>query len=429
MRIAVIADDITGANDCGGQLIPYGYEATVMLEARKDGLEKRQAVIFNTDSRSVSEADAYQRVKATAEWVKAGSFDVIYKKIDSTMRGNIGQEINAIHDVFHPDFVLIAPSYPENGRRVVGGIHYVNNQRLSETEFGQDPKTPVHESDIRNLIKSQSKRNVGHISIEELRKGIIAMKLSSFKKQGISYIVVDAIDDSDLKTLAHAARHTPYTFVCAGSSGLLKQLPASFGVSPSNQKHRITVPAQPALLVIGSVSRSGREQLAELRQMSSVTSVEINPQSILQGAQEKEREIQRVTQVAADAFANEAHVALYSSDDVANTQKFGKEMGYTPIAISDLISSSLGEIAAKLINRLSIRRLFLTGGDTAYQVFNRLHATQFQLLDEVEPGVPIGRLDDDRNILAVTKAGNFGSPQVMVKALKVLIGNEESISP
>jgi D-threonate/D-erythronate kinase len=77
-------------------------------------LSDKDAIIFNTDSRSVSEAEAYKRVKNISEKIKKESFDVVYKKIDSTLRGNIGQEINAMYDVFQPDFVIFAPAYPKN---------------------------------------------------------------------------------------------------------------------------------------------------------------------------------------------------------------------------------------------------------------------------------------------------------------------------
>lgn len=50
--------------------------------------------------------------------------NVYIKKIDSTLRGNLGAEIKAVDDVFNPDIVIIAPAYPANQRVTIGGYHY-----------------------------------------------------------------------------------------------------------------------------------------------------------------------------------------------------------------------------------------------------------------------------------------------------------------
>ena len=191
MRVCVISDDLTGASDCGGQLVGYGLDVSVVIQSQNSNRKEKEALIFNTDSRSVPAKEAYERVKKVSEWVKSGSFDMIYKKIDSTMRGNIGQEINAIYDTFHPDFVFIAPAFPEAGRQVIHGVHFLNQKQLHETEVANDPKTPVKDSLISRLIKDQSGREVGHLSYKDLHKGYetVFKKLVAFKKKNISYIL------------------------------------------------------------------------------------------------------------------------------------------------------------------------------------------------------------------------------------------------
>ncbi|MDI5788823.1 nucleotide-binding domain containing protein [Bacillus licheniformis] len=52
-----------------------------------------------------------------------------------------------------------------------------------------------------------------------------------------------------------------------------------------------------------------------------------------------------------------------------------------------------------------MKRLFLTGGDTAYQVLHQLRIHEIRLLDEVEPGIPLGAAGEELYI--VTKAGNL----------------------
>lgn len=90
--------------------------------------------------------------------------------------------------------------------------------------------------------------------------------------------------------------------------------------------------------------------------------------------------------------------------------------------ISNRISQALGQCAAELVTRNGLQHLFLTGGDTAHQVFQRLNLHEFRLLAEVENGIPLGKLSGEQDIFAVTKAGNFGSEAVMEKAVLKLQG-------
>lgn len=106
------------------------------------------------------------------------------------------------------------------------------------------------------------------------------------------------------------------------------------------------------------------------------------------------------------------------------TRKIGEQLGYDAVKISNIISMVLGEFAAEMIRVHDLKYLFLTGGDTAQQVFLQLNANEFILLDEVESGIPLGRVSTDKELFIVTKAGNFGSKEVMLKAVYKLHGRE-----
>ncbi|MBD1379902.1 four-carbon acid sugar kinase family protein [Metabacillus arenae] len=426
MKIAIVSDDLTGASDCGAQLVSYGLDVSVMMQPNGNGLIEKDAIIFNTDSRSVSEEEAYLRVKGISEQIKKESFDEVYKKIDSTMRGNIGQEINAMYDVFQPDFVFIAPAYPKNGRKIVNGVHFLNQKQLHETEVGNDPKTPVSDSCVTRLIQNQAKRKVEHLTYKDLKQGYawVVERLKTFKKHNISYVTVDSTNESDLECLIQLVKKTEFSVVWVGSAGLIQHLPKAYGLK--QMKSEIIIPnnENPVLLVIGSVSETGREQLDQLLLTSNVVGIEMPSTKVMLDNVSKESELKRLLQEARIAFQKGKNVALYSSKTVKQTQKLGKKQGLNAIQISNRISKVLGEIANQLIHQFDIRGLFLTGGDTAQQVFHQLHVDEFQLIGEVESGIPIGWLNKDRNILVVTKAGSFGSKEAMVKAVFKLQGKE-----
>ncbi|AAU25150.1 four-carbon acid sugar kinase family protein [Bacillus sp. FSL W8-0445] len=422
MKIAIIADDLTGANDCGGQLVHYGMDVSVKLDAEFTRRETEGVVIFNTDSRSLPAAEAKATVKNISEHISRQSFDIVYKKIDSTMRGNIGAELQAMYEVFQPDFVLIAPGYPQNGRQVIGGIHYVNGVKLEETEAANDPKTPVAESNIQRLIEKQTRNKSGHLSYEDIRRGHghVRNKLERFRAEGISYVTADSVHESDLQGLALILESLPYSIILAGSAGLMSCLPKAFNLKERELGQTVPSSDQPIMFVVGSMSRTGREQLHELFAGRAAEKIEMRSERVLCGGAEKRNEFERLKERAADVQRRSKHIVLCTSDNAAETQKIGESRGLTPVQTSNAVSGALGEFAGELIQAFHVKRLFLTGGDTAYQVLHQLRIHEIRLLDEVEPGIPLGAAGEELYI--VTKAGNFGSRSVMASAAIKLQG-------
>ena len=88
MRISVIADDLTGALDTGVQFRQWGY--TVQLTDSPEH-SSAEVAITNTDTRNKTGEEAYRATYDVA--VKLRGHDIIYKKTDSTLRGNPGQEL------------------------------------------------------------------------------------------------------------------------------------------------------------------------------------------------------------------------------------------------------------------------------------------------------------------------------------------------
>jgi len=202
----------------------------------------------------------------------------------------------------------------------------------------------------------------------------------------------------------------------------MNYLPQAYGLKQVKREVAVAQNENPVLLVIGSVSEIGRKQLNQLLLTSNVVGLEMQSTKVILDSVSKESEFKRLIQDAITAFQAGKSIALFSSQKVKETQKVGREQGYNAIEISNLVSKALGELAIELINQFDIRRLFLTGGDTAQQVFAQLKINEFHLLDEVEPGIPLGKLDNNREILAVTKAGNFGTELAMMKAIHKLQG-------
>src|SRR5699024_7193803 len=115
-RIGIIADDLTGANDSGVQLIEEGIDTSVFFDIpeRYDNLDN--GIVIDTNSRALTKEKAFAVTKQAGEFLKQKGYETIYKKMDSTLRGHIGTELQALYHTFQPTFIFVAPAYPALGR-------------------------------------------------------------------------------------------------------------------------------------------------------------------------------------------------------------------------------------------------------------------------------------------------------------------------
>ena len=99
-RVGVIADDLTGANDTGVQFSKYGLSTMVVFDVDHvyELADDVDIVVIETDGRWCDPKAAYSRVKLQQKPSRKPAYR-LRKKIDSTLRGNIGAELDAVMDV------------------------------------------------------------------------------------------------------------------------------------------------------------------------------------------------------------------------------------------------------------------------------------------------------------------------------------------
>jgi uncharacterized protein YgbK (DUF1537 family) len=180
------------------------------------------------------------------------------------------------------------------------------------------------------------------------------------------------------------------------------------------------------LTVVGSVNQRTRKQTDLLLAEPQVKGVRLQSHRVVSSQSDLEQELERAYQEAAAWIGRKQHVVLYSAgspEEIALAQSVGSRHGWSGTMVSDAISKALGQVASRLLQDFQIDRVILTGGDTAKQVLAYLQVSRFELIDEVETGVPIGRLGRG-DVYGITKAGGFGSDFVLIHALKILQGEE-----
>ena len=236
MQMLVLSDDLTGALEVGAKFSQAGASVEVRT-TQPDVSPTADVLVIDTETRHKPPQEASRTVRSLVEslaprWV--------YKKTDSTLRGNIGAELQALADSYPETPVLYCPAYPELGRTVVAGRLYVNGTPVEETPFAQDILNPVKDGNVVSLFAPHAKDPVSTVDTS---------CLSSVCTRGIH--VLNGETDDHLAEAARFLADREGPVLAAGPAGLAGALAKAFhfgAVSPVVRP----VPRQ-SLLVQGSL--------------------------------------------------------------------------------------------------------------------------------------------------------------------------------
>jgi uncharacterized protein YgbK (DUF1537 family) len=264
------------------------------------------------------------------------------------------------------------------------------------------------------------------ITYKDLQQGFSHIKtiMDAFHEKNTPYVVFDSKDEEDLQRIVEYITLMEYKVVWVGSAGLTNYLlPEKTGNSTAIEKIEDISLSGLVLLVVGSVSSKSRKQLQLVLEEPDIEGVQLNSYRVVSDEITRKQEMERVYQEVEKVVKSKKSVALYSSGsalDIKKSKEVGKQHGYDSTSVSNMISNVLGEISARIIEVNDIKGIVATGGDTAKQVFVHFGADVFELIDEVEMGIPLGRIVSDKMIYAITKAGSFGSDLALLHSIKLL---------
>lgn len=389
MEAAIIADDLTGAADAGVQFARAGYRTAVAFrDAPVLPAENLDAVALDTDSRTMPAGFAAKRVIEAAHAVRSAR--LVYKKLDSTLRGPIAAELSAALAATGRERAVVAPAFPAAGRTTVGGVQLLHGEPVHETEMRDDPRTPVREAHVPTLLEG-SFLSVGTLSAGDLADPERVRR----KVEGFRCVVADATSEADLEALVRAVPD-PSRVLWAGSAGLAQALSRVYPGPREGEPRTRHEPARGVLVVVGSLSGVAREQLERLTDEYGEVAVSVAGGAVGEAAS-------RARRALSDAVCAVVHTPAERKHS------------------SGPLIKPLAEVAAVLAKEALFDALVLTGGSTAVGVARRLGATGIRLEGEVEAGIPVGALISPRPYRVVTKAGGFGGPDALVDAVRRLV--------
>lgn len=392
-HLLILADDLTGTADSAIGCVHAGLETTVALDP--DGIATAEAVAVDIDSRGCAADEAARRHRqALATW--QGRYRHLYKKVDSTLRGNVAAEIASLVDV--AGMAIVAPAYPATGRTTRGGRQWLHGQPVEETEVWTNEGI-TGQADLVAMLRDAA-LSTAHLDLDALngREEDVLATLHDHQRLGVQAVVCDAETDDDLRRLATLSAGLKNVF-WVGSAGLGDMLPEALKLAGNVVGHPAPFPrSRPTMIVIGSMSAISHAQAdALVDHAEGLEVIEIGVATLRPAAPQGAVDALNLRVAQALAEGKDVMVRLHQSQD-RNASEGAQ------------LSLALGALLAPHFEAIDC--LIATGGATARALLIAADITELSLLDAPDTGMARLRCQrGHRQLEVVTKAGGFGDTQ------------------
>lgn len=414
-KFRMVADDLTGANANCSLMKKIGLNAATLFNLDEEFPEEYNVIAFTTNSRAMESEEAYIKVKEALEKLKSEEVELYSKRIDSTLRGNLGVELNAFFDVLGEEYMGIAvPAYPASNRIVANGTMFVNGELLLSSDAGRDAKTPVFTSNVIDIFRKDLNYKADIIYIEDLEKGVkyLSKLIKSKNSQGVRLLVFDALIDSHIEIIASAVLDSGLKFFASD--------PGPFTLEVANQMLERDEVLSKVLMVVGSVTDISIKQIRELLNSYDFAVVKVDA-GLLSQKGKRDKEIDRASKESLEKLHNKDYLLITTTpyeegEKRIDLMKIAQDENIHMDDVSIRIADGLAEVARNtIISDFSFAGSFISGGDITVAFSNFMQSQGIEIREEVIPlsayGRMIGGLMPEHRI--ISKGGMVGDSNAM----------------
>ena len=391
-RVLIVADDLTGAMDSAGPFAAAGVESWVVavpMRCDPATLKSARVVAVNTDTRHLSAHLAAARVRDIVRYLGAGGFDIVVKKIDSTLRGNVVAETMALLDISGRREAVVAPAFPAQGRTVHGGVVHVDGLPLAQTAFAIDALSPPPLAPLQELFAlAKPGLRVQTLTAAHALHGVV-------DNGGADIWVADSEVDADLTGIVTRFAARANDVLMVGSAGLTRALAlVCFEGGPApTAPQRVT---GTIVFAVGSRAMRSAEQVESLSTEPETTVLRA-PNGRLQSTK----------------IPSAQNLVLKATADEAGHEEDAER-----------VAADMARHAIEIARSAKAEALVATGGDTAIAILAASDNPALQVLGDLMPGIPYARMRlGGTSLWLVTKAGGFGGRDTFRDVARRLRGN------
>lgn len=412
VNLLIIADDFTGAIDAGAQFASAGIPARVVVTKSIPTASDQagfSVLSIDAETRHLPADEAYSVTRTLAEEAIRLGIPLLMKKVDSTLRGQVGSELSALSDAAGGAEVAFLPAFPEAGRTTENGIQLLNGVPVHETEFHADPFEPVLHSSIAETIHSQS-----DIDVESV--------CGNVKSCGEQHRRVAVYDSKTRESMAETVRqlYNSGTRLWGGCAGLAKALAECM---QSGEKLAFKPRTTEGIFVAcGSLNPIAYEQM----QLAAKNGFELfaltDTQKLQPDFLNSSFGNELLARLRAASLKTGRVILTAAGGAVEAAQTCSEAFGFSQEEARVLISRRIGELVQAWMCGGYDHTIIATGGDTLFALMQQLGITSLSPICELEAGVVCSEfLWQERSWQLVSKAGGYGAADMIVKLANQLI--------
>ncbi|MDT8336218.1 MAG: four-carbon acid sugar kinase family protein [Candidatus Izemoplasmatales bacterium] len=408
LKTLFICDDSTGANASAILLNKLKLRTlSAINQCDLPDYSGYDSLAVSTDSRAVEAGVAKRRVLDVLKQFEEEEILVLNKRVDSTLRGNLGSELNAFKEVFPNRKIAIVPAFPKSCRVCINGQIYVNGVSLEKTDVAKDPKMPIDTSDAYTLFKKQFKGSLVNIYKDSyVDKFVLSKKIAKAYEKNDG-IIFDAETNEDIALISRV-------LVSIGCDVITVD-PGVFTFYYTREKIKTGVSEEKFLYLVGSVTDTTFNQLKYVRGKNTIKVIALNPLDLLE-----EKKLDYISKDVLNKIVNSTHnhiaISTFDIDKrvVLDLFEIARKKNIEVDEVSKIINLSLAKIAKYILNNHKVKGVFSSGGDTTLSFLLDNVAKGIELIDEVMPLCVYGKIVE----------GNFAGLPIITKG--GMIGNEDA---
>ena len=383
LKVAIIADDLTGLNAVAVEFKRMGHRVRVCMNNDDLELAAKDCDVLgiDTNSRAIDPDIAHKTVYCATRSFIPLCPSIVMKQTDSSLHGNIASELRAVLEASSEECLVFAPACPSQGRFTRQGAY------IERDVHG------FQKRDIKTLFASDNDLTLQAVPTRScIPKPVVGRHIT----------ICDADTDSDMDHIVSNALSSGHTLF-GGSVGLAKALGRHLWIRETNRH-------PPVLLIIGSLQKPTQIQRDILNKMENTELFNLTENSTVDLSGSIIRSLQSGKHAIISVSAG--------SWGLLQTNEYP----YLDRSTRKKIDAALRQVAGNVLNTCCnvISGVLVAGGATSEIVARDvLGIHRFENFEYLDDGVAAGMAMYDSNKLMpfVTKAGTWGSDDVLLRAV------------
>jgi uncharacterized protein YgbK (DUF1537 family) len=429
--VAWYGDDYTGSAACMEVLTFAGLPSVLFLDPpsieQAQQFSNMRGIGLAGTARSQTPEWMDAKLPEVFDWLKSIHAPISHYKICSTFDssphvGSIGRAIEIATQVYD-GWMPLFPAAPEMRRYQAFGTLFASSPfgvtRLDRHEvMSKHPSTPMHEADVRMVLELQTKRELGLISLEDLRDAkSAAAALRRELANNRKVVAVDTVSVNDLVQVgALLWGHRSSKMLAVGSQGIEYALIAYWrdqGLVDAASDVPGVGRAKQMIAISGSASTVTADQISHASTHGFAT-IALDAATCLS----EPSAIADTIYVALDALSSGQDILIYSAKGPGDPalkefRAAADRRGLSAGAANHELGAILGRLLADLLGRTQIKRAAISGGDTSGHAARQLGIYALTALAPTVPGAALclAHSQDNRQngLQLALKGGQMGS--------------------